>query len=55
MKYLVLVLILLLVFTFFGISLHYLFTYPAPECYIGIPGTFALGYIIGDYFLEKTT
>ena len=55
MKYLVWILILLLVFTFFGISLNCLFTYPAPECYIGIPGTFALGYIIGDYFLEKTT
>ena len=55
MKYLVWVLILLLVFTFFGISLNCLFTYPAPECYIGIPGAVALGYIIGDYFFEKTT
>lgn len=54
MKYIVWVLILLLVFTFLGISLHCLFTCPVPKCFIGIPGVVALGYIIGDYFFDKT-
>ena len=46
-------LIMTLILSFFGISLYSIFTFESPECYTGIPGTLLLGYIIGDWTLDK--
>lgn len=46
-------LIMTLILSFFGISLYAIFTFETPDCYIGIPGTLLLGYIIGDWTLNK--
>lgn len=46
-------LIMTLILSFFGVSLYSIFTFEAPYCYTGIPGTLLLGYIIGDWSLNK--
>lgn len=46
-------LIMTLILSFFGVSLYSIFTFETPYCYTGIPGTLLLGYIIGDWTLNK--
>lgn len=47
-------LILLFVILFLGLSVYSMFYFDFPYYYIGVPGSFILGYIIGDWFFEKT-
>lgn len=46
-------LIMTLILSFFGVSLYSIFMFDTPDCYTGIPGTLLLGYIIGDWTLNK--
>ena len=45
--------VMTLILSFFGVSLYLIFTFETPYCYAGIPGTLLLGYIIGDWTLDK--
>ena len=49
LKHVLVMLTIVLVLVFLMASLYAYFRMDEPECYAGIPGMFALGYIIGDW------